>query len=140
MVNHWRKNTLNLEPLPAMVGANLANYLKVPFTYCWSPALIPKPFDWPSHIGLSIYPNDVPGSLTRISRRLWILLPHCPGLQPIPRIRSIPQGGTTSNLYWLWLHCDGRPSSDDSYHFRCGSNMWGESYCVRGVEQAWKWR
>ncbi|PMD56672.1 glycosyltransferase family 1 protein [Hyaloscypha bicolor E] len=50
VVNHWRKNTLNLEPLPAMVGANLANYLKVPFTYCWSSALIPKPFNWPSHI------------------------------------------------------------------------------------------
>ncbi|KAE9373334.1 glycosyltransferase family 1 protein [Stipitochalara longipes BDJ] len=50
VVNHWRKNTLNLEPLPTMVGANLANYLKIPFTYCWSPALIPKPFDWPSHI------------------------------------------------------------------------------------------
>jgi hypothetical protein len=47
-VNYWRKNTLNLEPLPTMVGANMANYLKVPFTYCWSPALIPKPFDWPS--------------------------------------------------------------------------------------------
>lgn len=42
---------LNLEPLPTMVGANMAQVLNVPFTYCWSPALIPKPFDWPSHIG-----------------------------------------------------------------------------------------
>ncbi|KAI6799431.1 glycosyltransferase family 1 protein [Hortaea werneckii] len=24
--------------------------LKVPHTYCWSPALVPKPDDWPSHI------------------------------------------------------------------------------------------
>lgn len=24
--------------------------LRVPFTYCWSPALVPKPVDWPEHI------------------------------------------------------------------------------------------
>lgn len=57
VVNHWRKRTLNLESLPTMAGANLADYLKVPFTYCWSPALIPKPFDWPSHIGLYFGPD-----------------------------------------------------------------------------------
>lgn len=32
-------------------GPMLAEALKVPFTYCWSPALIPKPKDWGSHIG-----------------------------------------------------------------------------------------
>ncbi|KAK0122256.1 hypothetical protein ONS95_010507 [Cadophora gregata] len=50
VINHFRRKTLNLETLPPMVGANLAADLKIPFTYCWSPALIPKPFDWPSHI------------------------------------------------------------------------------------------
>lgn len=50
VINHFRRKTLNLETLPQMVGANLASDLKIPFTYCWSPALIPKPFDWPSHI------------------------------------------------------------------------------------------
>ncbi|PVH82903.1 glycosyltransferase family 1 protein [Cadophora sp. DSE1049] len=50
VINHFRRKTLNLETLPQMVGANLAADLKIPFTYCWSPALIPKPFDWPSHI------------------------------------------------------------------------------------------
>lgn len=37
--------------MPATVGPTLAQALKIPFTYCWSPALIPKPVDWPSHIG-----------------------------------------------------------------------------------------
>ena len=30
----------------------MAEALKVPFTYCWSPALMPKPQDWPAHIGM----------------------------------------------------------------------------------------
>jgi hypothetical protein len=29
--------------------------LKVPFTYCWSPALVPKPLDWGEHIGLWLH-------------------------------------------------------------------------------------
>lgn len=32
-------------------GPLLTERLKVPYTYCWSPALVPKPVDWPSHIG-----------------------------------------------------------------------------------------
>lgn len=42
---------MDLEPVPMSEGPNLAETLKVPFTYCWSPALVPKPADWPSHIG-----------------------------------------------------------------------------------------
>lgn len=34
----------------------LTQTLKIPFTYCWSPALVPKPVDWPSHIGM-IFPR-----------------------------------------------------------------------------------
>lgn len=29
--------------------------LKIPHTYCWSPALIKKPSDWPFYIGKSVY-------------------------------------------------------------------------------------
>lgn len=36
------------------MGAGLADYLHVPFTYCWSPSLVPKPKDWPSNIGKQI--------------------------------------------------------------------------------------
>jgi UDP:flavonoid glycosyltransferase YjiC (YdhE family) len=33
----------------------LAETLKIPFTYCWSPALMAKPKDWPAHIGKHCY-------------------------------------------------------------------------------------
>lgn len=51
LINAWRKGSLNLDPVPATEGPNLLKTLKVPFTYCWSPALVPKPSDWGSHIG-----------------------------------------------------------------------------------------
>lgn len=52
MINRWRVS-IDLEPIPATEGPSLAETLKVPYTYCWSPALVPKPQDWPSHIGMS---------------------------------------------------------------------------------------
>ncbi|KAL3421955.1 glycosyltransferase family 1 protein (sterol glucosyltransferase) [Phlyctema vagabunda] len=50
VINHWRKKSLGLEPVPLMVGPHLADSLKIPFVYCWSPSLVPKPRDWPSFI------------------------------------------------------------------------------------------
>ncbi|CAG8019211.1 unnamed protein product [Penicillium salamii] len=49
VVNRWRKD-LDLDEVATFEGPHLARILKVPFTYCWSPALVPKPVDWPSHI------------------------------------------------------------------------------------------
>lgn len=49
VINEFRES-LDLEEVPASVGPVLAAALKIPFTYCWSPALVPKPPDWPSHI------------------------------------------------------------------------------------------
>lgn len=37
------------------MGPSLPEALKVPHTYCWSPALVPKPKDWPAHIGMFIF-------------------------------------------------------------------------------------
>lgn len=53
VINDWRK-TIDLEPVPLSEGPLLAETLKIPFTYCWSPALVGKPADWPSYIGMSI--------------------------------------------------------------------------------------
>ncbi|QKD56925.2 uncharacterized protein FOBCDRAFT_186169 [Fusarium oxysporum Fo47] len=50
-INQWRRHDLYLDPLPASVGPDIVDMLKIPFTYCWSPALIPKPSDWGSNIG-----------------------------------------------------------------------------------------
>ncbi|CAG8279064.1 unnamed protein product [Penicillium salamii] len=49
VINQWRIS-IDLEPIPATVGPSLPEALKVPHTYCWSPALVPKPKDWPAHI------------------------------------------------------------------------------------------
>ncbi|KAL1619597.1 hypothetical protein SLS54_006534 [Diplodia seriata] len=49
VINDWRRG-LDLEAVPMSEGPRLVDTLKVPFTYCWSPALVPKPADWPAHI------------------------------------------------------------------------------------------
>jgi hypothetical protein len=55
VINEWR-GTIDLEPLKGSEGPNLAYTLQIPFTYCWSPALVPKPADWLPHIGLNSVP------------------------------------------------------------------------------------
>lgn len=50
VVNTWRGN-LGLEEVDFSEGPLLAETLRVPFTYCWSPSLVPKPKDWGQHIG-----------------------------------------------------------------------------------------
>ncbi|KAF2219605.1 putative sterol glucosyltransferase [Elsinoe ampelina] len=52
VINKFRKN-LDLEPVPAWEGSGLTETLNIPTTYCWSPALIPKPEDWASHLNIS---------------------------------------------------------------------------------------
>ncbi|CAI7627318.1 unnamed protein product [Penicillium bialowiezense] len=49
VINDWRA-TLDLEPIPATEGPSLCETLRIPFTYCWSPSLMPKPLEWPAHI------------------------------------------------------------------------------------------
>ncbi|KAF7324784.1 Glycosyltransferase family 1 protein [Mycena kentingensis (nom. inval.)] len=51
IINKFR-HSIDLEPVPITEGPSLAETLRVPFTYCWSPALIPKPLDWGSHIDI----------------------------------------------------------------------------------------
>ncbi|KAG8934417.1 hypothetical protein FRC01_003090 [Tulasnella sp. 417] len=50
IINSFRTKTLGLEPLSIRSGPSLVDRLKVPWTYCFSPALIPKPKDWTNHI------------------------------------------------------------------------------------------
>ncbi|KFA74440.1 hypothetical protein S40288_08917 [Stachybotrys chartarum IBT 40288] len=49
VINEWRES-IDLEPIAFSEGPRLAETLKIPFTYCWSPALVPKPRDWGNHI------------------------------------------------------------------------------------------
>lgn len=49
IINEWR-HSIDLEPVPLSEGPFLAETLEIPTTYCWSPALVPKPKDWPSYV------------------------------------------------------------------------------------------
>ena len=51
IINQFRVSTLGLSPLTLRSGPMLADRLKVPWTYCMSPALVPKPADWKNNIG-----------------------------------------------------------------------------------------
>ncbi|KAL9089254.1 MAG: hypothetical protein Q9165_005822 [Trypethelium subeluteriae] len=53
VINRFRHQSLGLEPISLMWGPGMLARLKIPYTYCWSPALIPKPKDWRSHISIS---------------------------------------------------------------------------------------
>ncbi|KIO22728.1 glycosyltransferase family 1 protein [Tulasnella calospora MUT 4182] len=50
IINNFRTKTLGLDALSIRSGPSLADRLKVPWTYCFSPTLIPKPKDWMNHI------------------------------------------------------------------------------------------
>ena len=51
LINDFRMETLGLEPLTVKSGPGILETLRVPWTYCMSPALVPKPADWPQEIG-----------------------------------------------------------------------------------------
>ncbi|KAL4783745.1 hypothetical protein BJX76DRAFT_348307 [Aspergillus varians] len=51
--NEFRRFELGLEPLDAIRAPSLIHRLQIPFTYMWSPALLPKPDDWRSHIDVT---------------------------------------------------------------------------------------
>lgn len=51
MINDFRVKCLGLLPIRESEDADsLVHTLRVPYTYCWSPSLIPKPKDWGTHI------------------------------------------------------------------------------------------
>ncbi|TGZ76788.1 UDP-Glycosyltransferase/glycogen phosphorylase [Ascodesmis nigricans] len=53
LVNRFRQDTLFLEPVATLWAPGIISRLKVPFTYMWSSALIPKPKDWGNHIDIT---------------------------------------------------------------------------------------
>jgi UDP:flavonoid glycosyltransferase YjiC (YdhE family) len=53
VINRFREKSLGLEPVSIMWAPGMASRLRIPWTYCWSPALIPKPADWGDYIDIS---------------------------------------------------------------------------------------
>jgi UDP:flavonoid glycosyltransferase YjiC (YdhE family) len=53
IINRFRAKCLGLDPVSLFWAPGMLQRLKVPHTYCWSPALVPKPKDWGPHISIS---------------------------------------------------------------------------------------
>ncbi|KAI9723069.1 MAG: hypothetical protein M1828_004317 [Chrysothrix sp. TS-e1954] len=53
LVNDFRTKHLNLAPLNLASAPAMESRMRIPYTYIWSPALIPKPIDWGSHINIA---------------------------------------------------------------------------------------
>lgn len=55
LVNRFRVKTLGLEPVSSLWAPGALFRMKVPYTYMWSPALVPKPKDWGPEIDIGGY-------------------------------------------------------------------------------------
>lgn len=64
VINKWR-GSMGLEEVHFSEGPLLAETLKVPFTYCWSPSLVSKPKDWGPHIGKCFAKEAIQGLSTK---------------------------------------------------------------------------
>lgn len=53
VINRFRVKDLTLDPISLMWAPGMLTRLRIPYTYCWSPALIPKPKDWGNQISIS---------------------------------------------------------------------------------------
>ncbi|ORX93206.1 hypothetical protein BCR34DRAFT_594746 [Clohesyomyces aquaticus] len=53
VINKFRKDSLGLDPISMIWAPGMLARMKIPYTYCWSPALIPKPKDWGHHISIA---------------------------------------------------------------------------------------
>ena len=52
-INTFRSRDLRIEEIPDRVASDILDRQKIPWTYCWSPELLPKPLDWRGHIDIS---------------------------------------------------------------------------------------
>ena len=53
LINKFRIQVLRLDPVSPLWGYQLVPRLRVPYSYLWSPTLIPKPADWGAHIDIT---------------------------------------------------------------------------------------
>ncbi|KAI0901577.1 glycosyltransferase family 1 protein [Annulohypoxylon nitens] len=53
LVNNFRVKTLGLDPVSTLWAPGATYRLHVPFTYLWSPGLVPKPDDWSDEVDVS---------------------------------------------------------------------------------------
>ncbi|KEF50968.1 uncharacterized protein A1O9_12986, partial [Exophiala aquamarina CBS 119918] len=55
VINLFRQRCLHLEPLSITWAPGISQRLRLPITYAWSPALLPKPPDWDNNVSVAGY-------------------------------------------------------------------------------------
>jgi UDP:flavonoid glycosyltransferase YjiC (YdhE family) len=75
-----------------MFESNLIATRKIPFTYCWSPALVPKPFDWPSNIGKTLPTSRAPEADWNIDV-CGFFFRNAPEYTPFPELDAFLRAG-----------------------------------------------
>ena len=53
LINEFREDILHLPGIHTRQAINMMREERVPHTYCWSPSLVPKPWDWPDYLRVS---------------------------------------------------------------------------------------
>ncbi|OCF44519.1 hypothetical protein I317_01591 [Kwoniella heveanensis CBS 569] len=53
VINNFRLKVLGLDAVTSRTAPSLIDRLRVPWTYCWSESLVPKPKDWKENIDIS---------------------------------------------------------------------------------------
>ena len=61
LINKLRSSMLGLPRLSLRDGPSILNHSMIPWTYCWSQSLIPKPKDWKKNVNISGF-YFLPGS------------------------------------------------------------------------------
>ncbi|WVQ83708.1 hypothetical protein IAT38_005852 [Cryptococcus sp. DSM 104549] len=60
-INNFRVHSLGLRAIDNDNAPGMADRLKVPWTYCWSPSVLSKPEDWKENIDISGFITDHQG-------------------------------------------------------------------------------
>ncbi|KAI1371563.1 glycosyltransferase family 1 protein [Hypoxylon crocopeplum] len=127
VVNAWRE-TLDLQPVPTSEGPKLAETLEIPFTYCWSPSLIPKPLDWPSYIGVCGFffrdppaydpPKDIENFLRRGPPPIYIgfgsIVIEEPAKLTATLLRAVKEAGVRAIISRGWSNLGDTSGTDDA--------------------------
>ncbi|KAL7411250.1 hypothetical protein BDY24DRAFT_397194 [Mrakia frigida] len=109
ITNSFRKKVLGLEPLSALSGPSVVDRLKLPWTYCWSQGLIPKPSDWKQNTDISGFyfldlasdyepPPDLAAFLAAGPPPIYIGFGSVPVKDPEGMTRTIFDAVRTSNV------------------------------------------
>ncbi|RSL56951.1 hypothetical protein CEP54_008512 [Fusarium duplospermum] len=133
LVNHWRETKLGLEHVPMNEGPRLLKSLEVPFTYCWSPALIPKPREWGHNISISGFffrqppsyhpPSDLEAFLKSGPKPIYVgfgsIVVDDPARLTIMVLKAIKTAGVRAIISQGWSKLEGEDDPDIFYVGDC---------------------